>query len=88
VQRHNENIPLCCNEHKGDGAYVETESMMCPFPGINLHLYAVLEEAFNFWFRQIRVTIERTFGIFIQRWGIFWKPLRFNIPLCFEIIHA
>jgi hypothetical protein len=51
----------------GDAAYTLTESMMIPYPGVNLHETDPDKEWFNFWHSQIRITIERTFGIFIQR---------------------
>ena len=72
----------------GDNAYTSTETMMVPFPGNNLHFTAPQLEAFNFFQSQLRITIECTFGIFIQRWGIFWTPLKFGLPFCVELIHA
>ena len=72
----------------GDNAYTLSESMMIPFPGTNLSVTHPSKEWFNFWHSQVRITIERTFGIFIQRWGIFWKPLKFSLPNCIKIVHA
>lgn len=72
----------------GDNAYALTETMMIPFAGSNLHLENPPEEWFNFWQSQLRITIERTFGIFIRRWGIFWKPLSYSLKHNMAIIHA
>lgn len=72
----------------GDNAYTLSESMMIPFPGTNLSVTRPCKEWFNFWHSQVRITIERTFGIFVQRWGIFWQPLKFNLSNCVRIVHA
>jgi hypothetical protein len=84
-----------CNESlpspyhwNGDGAYTSTETMVVPFPGINLAVTDLAKESFNFFQSQIRILIECTFGIFIARWGIFWKPLKFRLPLICKIIHC
>lgn len=71
-----------------DNAYTLTETNMVPFPGVNLHVTHPEQEAFNFWHSQLRITIERTFGIFIRRWGIFWHALDFDVEFCIQIIHA
>ena len=72
----------------GDNAYTLSESMMIPFPGTNLSVSHPCKEWFNFWHSQVRITIERTFGIFVQRWGIFWQPLKFSLSNCIKIVHA
>lgn len=46
------------------------------------------KEWFNFWQSQLRIHIECTFGIFISRWGIFWKDLRFDTASVIAIVHA
>ena len=50
----------------GDAAYTVTEQMMFPFAGLHLHLTDPPKEWFNFWHSQLRIIIERTFGIFIE----------------------
>lgn len=72
----------------GDGAYVVTETVMTPFGGINLHITYPSKDSFNFWHSQLRINIECAFGMFIQRWGIFWRPLQFSLKNAFAIIHA
>ena len=39
----------------------------------------MVEDAFNFYLSQLRVTIERAFGVLVQRWAILRSPL--TIPL-------
>ena len=72
----------------GDPAYTSSESMLVPFPGTNLHEKEPYKESFNFYHSQIRINIECTFGIFVRRWGILWKPLAFDLDFTFELIHA
>lgn len=60
---------------------------MIPFSGVNPETEIELE-SFNFWHSQIRITIERCFGVFIRRWGIFQKPNRYDLLFFFEIVHA
>lgn len=72
----------------GDNAYTLSESLMIPYPGQNLHITHPSLEAFNFYHSQLRIWIECTFGIFIRRWGILWKPMEFDLNFQFEIIHA
>lgn len=71
----------------GDNAYTCNETMMIPFAGINA-IQSPEKESFNFWHSQLRITIERTFGIFIQRFGIFWHALQFDLDFIMEIVHA
>jgi len=72
----------------GDAAYVGTEQMIVPYEGINLHIQCPPKDWFNFWQSQVRITIERCFGIFIARWGIFWMCLLFNLRHSVAIVHA
>lgn len=72
----------------GDAAYICTEQMIVPYEGINLHIVYPPKDWFNFWQSQVRITVERCFGIFIARWGIFWSCLRYNLHHCVGIIHA
>ena len=83
------NLRLALPYHwNGDAAYTGTETMVIPFPGVNLHITFPSKETFNFYHSQLRITIERTFGIFIQRWGIFWKQSKYKLKLIMEIVHA
>ena len=85
--------PLCESHEypyhwNGDNAYTLSESMMIPFPGTNLAASHPSRECFNFWHSQVRITIERAFGIFVQRFGIFWQALKFDLNKSIEIVHA
>jgi hypothetical protein len=72
----------------GDAAYVDSAFMMTPYPGVNLHETYPPKDWFNFWHSQIRITIERTFGIFVARWGILWKPLEYPLEQTVAIVQA
>jgi hypothetical protein len=72
----------------GDPAYTLTEQLMVPFPGINLHIHAPLQESFNFWHSQVRILIERVFGMFIQCWGIFWVTSRLDLSFFWKLYTA
>jgi hypothetical protein len=39
------------------------------------------KDAFNYWLSHSRQAVERSFGMLTQRWGIFWRPLRFSFDL-------
>lgn len=83
-----------CESHQypyhwnGDNAYTLSECMMIPFPGSNLSVTNPSREWFNFWHSQVRITIERAFGIFVQRFGIFWQALKYDLNKSMEIVHA
>lgn len=47
----------------GDNAYPCTEQVMVPFAGVNLHLTDPVKETYNFYHSQLRITIERAFGL-------------------------
>lgn len=71
-----------------DAAYICTETVIVPYPGVNLYITDPSKESFNFWHSQIRITIERCFGILVRRWGILWSPLEFSLDNIFAVIHA
>jgi hypothetical protein len=55
----------------GDNAYVKSSSMSVPFKG------TVQEDkdSYNFYQSQLRITIERAFGVLVHRWAILRGPL-------------
>jgi DDE superfamily endonuclease len=59
-----------------DEAYPCTEQEMSPWKGRNL---SQEKDAFNYYMSLNRQVIERAFGILIQRWGIFWRPLKVSM---------
>jgi hypothetical protein len=63
----------------GDNAYVKTSYMSIPFRG----KVDEVCDAYNFYQSQLRITIERAFGVLVHRWAILRGPL--NIPL-FKVV--
>jgi hypothetical protein len=59
-----------------DEAYPCLEQEMSPWKGRNL---SVEKDAFNYYLSLNRQVMERAFGILVQRWGIFWRPLRMSM---------
>ena len=51
--------------------------MSVPIPG---KFISELEDAYNFYLLQVRITIERAFGILIHRFGILRRPM--SMPIC------
>ena len=60
----------------GDNAFVENMSMATPIPGVHI---SEIEDAHNFYLSQLRITIERAFGILVHRWGVLRRPLSMSI---------
>ena len=46
--------------------------MSTPLPGV--HIFAV-EDTYNFYLSQLRITIERAFGILVHHWAVLRRPL-------------
>ena len=59
-----------------DEAYPCTEQEMSPWKGRNL---PAEKDAFNYYLSLNRQVIERAFGVLVQRWGIFWRPLKLSM---------
>jgi hypothetical protein len=59
-----------------DEAYPCTEQEMSPWKGRNLPVH---KDAFNYYLSLNRQVIERAFGLLVQRWGIFWRPLKLSM---------
>ena len=36
----------------------------------------IFADSFNFYHSIHRIHVEQAFGVFVKRWGIFWKPLQ------------
>lgn len=60
----------------GDNAFVESNTMAIPLPGKHLSQY---QDAYNFYFSQLRITIERAFGILVHRFGMLRSPISISI---------
>jgi hypothetical protein len=60
----------------GDNAFVESYYMSTPIPGTRISGY---DDAYNFYFSQLRITIERAFGILVHRFAILRAPISMSI---------
>jgi hypothetical protein len=68
-----------------DEAYPCRNQELSPFKGRNLELY---KDSFNYHLSLHRQVVERAFGLLVQRWGVFWRPLRVafkRIPLLIRV---
>jgi hypothetical protein len=71
----------------GDSAYTLLSFFLIPFESSATALGSP-QDGFNFWHSNSRIRIECAFGEIIMRWGIFWRPLRFKLHQCGDIINA
>lgn len=71
----------------GDSAYALLSFFLIPFES-NVTEPGSPQDGFNFWHSNSRIRIECAFGEIIMRWGIFWRPLRFKLSNCGDIINA
>jgi len=69
----------------GDCAYPLSPFCITPHIGTCL---SIEDDAFNFYHSQLRITVERTFGIFVNVFGIFRQNLRFRIATCCDVVEA
>ena len=68
-----------------DEAYTNTRQELSPYRGRNLDVWM---DSFNYHLSLHRQCIERAFGILVQRWGVFWRPLRVayrRVPLLIRV---
>lgn len=61
----------------GDNAYVCSEHILTPFPGTQK--MDPKKDAYNFYLSQLRIRIEMTFGLLVNKWRIFKKPLQTSL---------
>jgi len=43
------------------------------------------KDSFNYWLSHSRQTIEQSFGILMQHWGMFWRPFTFSFD-CWAMV--
>lgn len=55
----------------GNNAYVSNDYMVTPYKGVSRKV----KDDYNFFHSQVRINIECTFGIFVNRWAILRKAL-------------
>jgi hypothetical protein len=74
----------------GDAAYVCSESLLVPFCAVQLQHEEEGEwrDSFNYFQSSFRVHVEQAFGIFVNRFGILWRPLEFDLPKASRIVSA
>jgi len=54
----------------GDNAYINTQFMVTPFKNPT-----VLQDNYNFYYSQLRITVDCVFGMLVHRWSILRRPL-------------
>lgn len=69
----------------GDCAYPLSPQCITPHIGSAV---SAEDDAFNFFHSQLRITIERSFGIFVNVFGIFHSPLLFSIATSCSVVEA
>ncbi len=57
----------------GDDAFDVDNQLLTPYSGHGLGLW---KDSFNDYLSSMRQSIERSFALLTQRWGIFWRRLR------------
>eukprot|EP01138_Halocafeteria_seosinensis_P009305 gb/GECG01009509.1/.p1 GENE.gb/GECG01009509.1/~~gb/GECG01009509.1/.p1 ORF type:complete len:440 (+),score=36.00 gb/GECG01009509.1/:1-1320(+) len=57
----------------GDEAFINSQQLLVPWSGRGLEVW---KDSFNYHLSAMRQCIERAFGLLVERWGIFWRPLR------------
>ena len=68
----------------GDAAYKSFPGIITPYEkGCTER-----EDDFNFYLSQLRINIECAFGIFVRRFGVFWRPLLFPLDKITWIVQA
>ena len=72
----------------GDAAYDCSESGLVPFSAVQLQHEddGVRRDSFNVFHSSRRVHIEQIFGMFVSRFGIFWRPFELDLPRASRIV--
>ena len=69
----------------GDEAYGASDFMLTPYSGKKLD---TRRDSFNFHQSATRITIERSFGILVGRWGILHCALTCNLDNAVKVVQA
>ena len=72
----------------GDAAYPSSNTLLTPIPTSPANMDFSADDSFNFYQSQLRITIERAFGVLVCRWGILWKPLRVKLASMPVVVRA
>ena len=70
----------------GDNAYICTDRMLTFYSGRNK--FEMSKDAYNFHLSQLRIRIEQTFGLLVNKWRIFKAPLEVALEKVPMVIHA
>lgn len=71
----------------GDEAYKGSGTIVTPFPGAESSLPRDLR-AFNFYHSRLRMHIERAFGVWKSRWGMFHRPSSISLRLLPKVVRC
>ena len=69
----------------GDSAYALRTFLLTPYDNAK---HGTKFDAYNYHHSSCRISIECCFGELHQRWGILWRPLRFNLSKNIIVIDA
>ena len=74
----------------GDSAYTLSPHVMTPFTKRDLQHPDTMDERdnYNFYLSQLRIRIEMSIGILVNKWRVFKTPIHFGINKCHKIIHS
>ena len=73
----------------GDAAYVYIPGLLTPWSKSALTSEnGVYADSFNFYHSSHRIHVEQAFGMLVQRWGLFWKPVKYHINDVLTILSA
>jgi len=69
----------------GDNAYPDGDHLLTPFTNA---FQSSPEDSFNFYLSQLRITIERAFGIMVTLFGILQSAIKNRVPFTVKIVQA
>eukprot|EP00808_Paulinella_micropora_P020571 g26203.t1 len=72
----------------GDNGYLPHEYLLVPYKGRSLRTTAPYKDSFNFHLSQLRIHVERAFGMLTARWGILWKPVSASLAGTLSILKS
>jgi hypothetical protein len=71
----------------GDNAYMVDFHLLTPFDKLHLGNDS-RRDAFNFFLSQLRIRIEMTFGLLVNKWGVLQKPIAVEFSQVRHVVHA
>ena len=61
----------------GDNSYVNTPCMTTHFEAVS----SGPKDAYNYYHSQVRINIERAFGMLVNRWAVLRTPIPMNVSI-------